>query len=192
MKRKLLIALSVVAGLGLSNPVAAAEYLIDSAGSHASINFRIIHLGFSWLTGRFDTFSGAFNFEEGNPGNSTITVKIDTASVNSNHGKRDNHLRSADFLDVASFPTATFVSTSASTTGERTGIVKGNLTLHGVTREIAIDVEYIGGGNDPWGNFRQGFAGTTSFALADFGIDYDLGPASRIVEMSLHVEGIRQ
>jgi len=192
MTRQFLIALSLVAGLALSAPAHAAEYLIDSAKAHASVNFRIKHLGFSWLTGRFDNFSGTFSFDETNPEASSISVEIDTASVNTNHAPRDNHIRSADFLDVEFFPTATFVSTSATVTGEGKGVVTGNLTLHGVTREIAIDVEYIGGGEDPWGNIRQGFAGTMSFAMPDFGIDYDLGPASRTVEMTLHVEGIRQ
>lgn len=192
MIRYLLIVSTVVVALGLPAPLRAAEYLIDSGSSHASINFRVKHLGFSWLTGRFDTFAGSFNFDEADPAASSISVTIDTASVNSNHAKRDNHLRSPDFLDVEFFPEATFQSTSASVTGDGKGVVKGDLTLHGETREIAIDVEYIGGGNDPWGGYRVGFAGTTSFALADFGIDYDLGPASRIVEMSLHVEGIRQ
>ena len=71
-------------------------------------------------------------------------------------------------------------------------MLRGNLTLHGVTREVAIDVEYIGGGRDPWGRYRQGFIGTTVVVLADFGIDYDFGPSARTVEMTLNIQGIRK
>ena len=88
----------------MSAPTAATEYVIDTKGGHASINFRVQHLGFSWLTGRFDTFSGAFRYDEKNPSASGISVTIDTTSVNSNHAERDKHLRGADFLDVAQLP----------------------------------------------------------------------------------------
>jgi len=183
---------TVLALMIFGSAVQAADYVVDTKGAHASINFRVKHLGYSWLTGRFDTFSGEFSFDPAKPEAAKISIEIDTASVNSNHAKRDKHLRSADFLDVDKFPKATFLSTSAQKTGDNKGVVKGNLTLHGVTKEIAIDVEYIGGGKDPWGGYREGFAGTVSFPMADFGIDYDLGPASRIVELDLHVEGKRK
>jgi polyisoprenoid-binding protein YceI len=105
---------------------------------------------------------------------------------------RDNHIRSADLLDVEFFPTATFESMGITVTGDGTRIIKGSLTLHGVTQEVTIYAGYIGGGKDPWGNVRRGFAGTMSFAMPDFGINCDLGPASRTVEMKLHIEGISQ
>lgn len=122
----------------LAGTANAADYIIDTKGAHASINFRVKHLGFSWLTGRFDTFSGTFSFDPKNPAASKISLEIDTASVNSNHAKRDKHIRNADFLEVDKYPKATFVSTSMKVTGERTGIVKGNLTLRGITKEITI------------------------------------------------------
>ena len=93
--------------LALSAPVSAADYEIDSKGAHASINFRIKHLGFSWLSGRFDTFTGTFTYDDKAPAASAVKVEIDTASVNSNQAERDKHLRSPDFLDVAKFPKAT-------------------------------------------------------------------------------------
>jgi len=192
MKNRMLATAALVSALAVGTSALADDYIIDSQGAHASINFKIKHLGYSWLTGRFDTFGGQFNFDPSNPAGSKIVVDIDTASVNSNHAERDKHLRSADFLNVDEFPDAKFESTSIEVTGDDTGVIKGDLTLHGVTRPIAIDAEYIGGGDDPWGGFRQGFAGTTELKLADFGIDYDLGPASRTVELELHVEGIRQ
>ncbi|MHC8509905.1 MAG: YceI family protein [Rhodospirillales bacterium] len=173
-------------------PAAAADYVIDFEGAHASINFRVQHLGYSWLTGRFDKFSGAFSFDAAKPEAASIAVDIDTASVSSNHARRDNHLRSPDFLDVKKYPKASFKSTSVKVTGAKTGQMTGDLTLHGVTKPIVIDVEFIGEGSDPWGGHRAGFSGKTSFTMADFGIDYDLGPASRTVEMDLHVEGVRR
>ena len=170
----------------------AANYAIDDKGAHASINFRVKHLGYSWLTGRFDKFNGTFTYDEAKPETSKVSVTIDTASVNSNHGKRDKHLRSGDFLDVAMFPTATFTSKSVTPAGDGKLTIVGDLTLHGETKEVTIDAEKIGGGKDPWGGYRTGFSGTTKLKLTDFGIDFDLGPASTHVELELHVEGVRQ
>ncbi|MFV0367044.1 MAG: YceI family protein [Hyphomicrobiaceae bacterium] len=173
-------------------PVSAADYLIDEKGAHASINFRVKHLGFSWLTGRFDKFSGTFSYDEAKPEASKIRVEIDVASLNSNHAERDKHLRANDFLDVANHPTAVFESTSVTPDGNGKAKIAGKLTLRGVTKDIVIDAEHIGGGNDPWGGFRNGFAGKVSLPLKDYGIPYDLGPASQEVELDLNVEGIRQ
>ncbi|MEX0386525.1 YceI family protein [Spiribacter sp. 221] len=170
----------------------AADYVIDTDGAHASIQFRISHLGYSWLKGRFNDFSGEFQYDAANPGDSEIAVNIDTASIDSNHAERDKHLRSADFLDVQQYPEASFVSTDYIPNGDGTATLEGELTLHGVTRPISIDVEKIGEGEDPWGGYRVGFSGETEFALADYGIDYNLGPASETVYLELEVEGIQQ
>jgi polyisoprenoid-binding protein YceI len=176
----------------LAKPVEAAEYDIDIKGAHASINFRIPHLGFSWLVGRFDTFKGTFSYDAANPGAAKIAVEIDTASINSNHAERDKHLRGADFLDVAQYPKATFVSTSVTADGAGKAKITGDFTLRGVTKPLTIDAVVVGGGADPWGGYRQGFAGKTTLKLADFGILKELGPASKEVELDLHVEGVRK
>jgi polyisoprenoid-binding protein YceI len=176
----------------MSAPTAATEYVIDTKGGHASINFRVQHLGFSWLTGRFDTFSGAFRYDEKNPSASGISVTIETASVNSNHAERDKHLRGADFLDVARFPQATFVSKSVTEDGNGKAVIAGDFTLRGITKPVAITASYIGGGADPWGGFRHGFTGKTDLALSDFGIVRELGPAAKTVELEFHVEGVRK
>jgi len=175
-----------------SLPATAADYVIDTKNAHASITFRIKHLGFSWLTGRFNKFSGNFTFDEKNPDASKVKVEIDTASVDTNHAERDKHLRAADLLATDEFPTATFESTSVKAEGSDKAKITGNLTLHGVTKEITIDAERIGGGKDPWGGYRDGFVGTTELTLADFGIKRDLGPAAKTVELELNIEGIRQ
>ncbi len=177
---------------GFAAPTLAADYVIDTKGAHASINFEVNHLGYSFVSGRFDKFTGTFSFDDKAPQNAKVAVEIDTASVNSNHAERDKHIRSGDFLDVTKFPKASFVSKGVEVTGDKTANIKGDLTLHGVTKEVVVAANYIGGGKDPWGGFRQGFVGSTEFAMKDFGIKMDLGPASRNVKLTLHVEGIRQ
>ncbi|MCP5416000.1 MAG: YceI family protein [Chromatiaceae bacterium] len=175
-----------------ANPATAEEYQIDTKGAHASIKFKISHLGYSWLYGSFNTFKGGFSYDENNPSAASASVEIDTASVDSNHAERDKHLRSGDFLDVDKFPTASFVSTSFENQEGGNGILNGDLTLHGVTRPISIAVTHIGAGKDPWGGYRRGFSGSTKLLLTDFGITKNLGPASAQVELILDVEGIRQ
>ena len=189
---KTLLSLTAALLISLSGNLHATEYKIDTAGAHAFIQFKIKHLGYSWLHGRFDDFEGRFSYDPKKPEDSDVTVVIDTASVNSNHAERDKHLRDKDFLNVDKYPKAKFVSTSFTPKGDGKAELKGKLTLHGVTRDITIDVSEIGGGKDPWGGYRQGFTGTTEFALKDFGIDFDLGPASRTVQMTLDIEGIAQ
>jgi polyisoprenoid-binding protein YceI len=186
----LLLAVLVAAGTAVA-PAQAADYVIDTAKSHASINFRIKHLGYSWLTGRFNDFGGTFAYDEAHPEASKIKVEVKTDSIDSNHAERDKHLRSKEFLDTAAYPTATFESTGVKVNGDKATIT-GNFTLHGVTKPIEIAAERIGGGADPWGGFRQGFSGTTRIPLKDFGINFDLGPASQEVELTLNIEGVRK
>lgn len=192
MKKNALIAVLFAALLGLpALPALAAEaFRIDP--EHSFIHFRVSHLGIAWVQGRFNRFEGEFAFDEQNPANSNTTVTIDTSSVDTNHAERDRHLRSGDFLDARRFPSATFVGTGYAPEGEDRAVLSGELTLHGVTRPITIEVEHVGAGPDPWGGYRRGFQGRTRFTLADFGIDYDLGPAAREVELMLSIEGIRR
>ncbi|MCW8910780.1 MAG: YceI family protein [Gammaproteobacteria bacterium] len=190
MKKLIIAGLLIVSSA--ASTVMAENYIIDTKGAHAFIQFKIKHLGYSWLYGRFNTFEGQFSYDEKNPGSASVSVNIDTTSIDSNHAERDKHLRGKDFLDVKQFPEASFVSTSFEEKADGKIVIKGNFTLHGVSKAITIDAEHIGHGNDPWGGYRRGFAGTTSFALKDFNINYNLGPASQQVEILLSVEGIRQ
>ncbi len=174
-------------------PIAnAADYVIDNKGAHASINFKIKHLGYSWLTGRFDKFSGKFSYDPANVSASKIEVNVDTSSLNSNHAERDKHLKNDDFLDVSAFANAKFVSTSVTEKANGELAVAGILTLHGVSKNIIIDAQSVGEGKDPWGGYRAGFSGTTTIALTDFAIKRNLGPASTHVQLDLHIEGIKQ
>lgn len=175
-----------------SSPVMADEYVIDKKGMHASIQFRIMHLGYSWLWGRFNDFDGEFTYDKNNISASKINVTINTSSVDTNHAKRDEHLRSDEFLDVEQFPQSSFVSTSFAMNENGSGELKGDFTLRGVTRPITIYMTYLGEGNDPWGGYRAGFEGTTEIALVDYGILKDLGPASQKLDLFFSIEGIKK
>ncbi len=173
-------------------PAYAADYIIDTAKAHAFIDFRIQHLGFSWMTGRFNDFEGEFSYDENNPEASSINVKIDVASVDTNFAERDKHLR-GKFLNTDEFPEATFKSTSFETTQDGSLVVTGDFTLHGVTKTLTFPVEKVGQGEDPWGGYRAGFVGETSFVISDYGIDVSmLGPSSQQVYLTLSIEGIRK
>ena len=170
----------------------AADYAIDKQGQHAFVNFKISHLGYSWIYGRFNDFDGTFSWDAAKPEASSVNVTLNTASVDTNHAERDKHIRSADFLNVEEHGTATFASTAIEMTGEDTAKVTGDLTLNGVTKPVVLDARFIGEGDDPWGGYRAGFDATTTLKLADFGITYNLGPASETVDLIITVEGIRQ
>ncbi|PHS19244.1 MAG: hypothetical protein COA86_06200 [Kangiella sp.] len=189
--KKTLLAITLLAS-SLSAIANAADYVVDYKGAHASINFKVQHLGYSWLTGRFDKFDGKFSYDPKNVSATNIEINIDTTSVNSNHAERDKHLKGGDFLEISKFATAKFVSSSVTDKGDNQLVVKGELTLHGISKEITINAHKIGEGKDPWGGYRVGFSGTSEITMKDFGIKMDLGPASAKVMFDLHIEGVRQ
>lgn len=167
----------------------AAEYELDPA--HSFIQFKTQHLGYSWLIGRFNDIKGTLSYDASDPSTSAIEVTIDTASIDSNHAKRDKHLRSEDFLNVEKFPLATFKSTAFEGDADG-GKLTGELELHGTTVPITLEVTKIGEGDDPWGGYRAGFEGTARLTRADFGMDYELGPGAAAVDLDLYIEGIRK
>jgi len=194
--KKVLLASAVAlafAGASVQADNHSGTYAFDKKGAHQFITFKISHLGYSWLYGRFNDFDGQFVYDAQNPENSSVSVAIDTASVDSNHGERDKHLRGEDFLYVSEFPEATFKSKRIEL-GDEAGEadIIGDLTLRGVTREVTLDAELLGHGEDPWGGYRMGFEAETELRLEDFGIPMDLGPASETVEIEISVEGVRQ
>jgi len=186
------LALTLAAAPVHADEMKSGTYKFDREGQHQFIQFRIGHLGFSYLYGRFNDFDGEFVFDAENPENSSVTVTVQTRSVDSNHSERDRHLRDEDFLYVDEYPEATFQSTSVAMHDDDHAIVTGDLTLRGVTREVDLDMKMVGYGEDPWGNYRMGFEGTTVLTLDDFGVPEDLGPSAQDVKMILSVEGIRQ
>ncbi len=186
---------ALIITLTFAQPAQAAEdYDIDIKGQHAFIQFKVKHLGYSWLIGNFNTFNGSFHYDEASPANNSVNIDIDVASLDSNHAERDKHLRSADFFDVATHPKASFVSTGYADQGDGKGVLKGSLTLRGVTKEVSINVNQIGAGKDPWGGYRRGFEGRTILHLSDYNMLKAgmLGPVAENVEMYFSFEGVRK
>ena len=195
MKKQLLTAVTASAialGSLFSISAQAEDYKIDTEGAHAFVQFKIQHLGYSWLLGRFNTFEGGFSYDKAAPEKSSIEIVIETASLDSNHAERDKHLKGSDFLDVNKYPKAVFKSTGFEVKDDTNAVVTGIFMLHGVKKTISFPVQKIGEGKDPWGGYRAGFEGKTTLKLADYGITYNLGPASANVEIHLYVEGIRK
>ena len=170
-------------------PLFAADYKIDPG--HSFIAFRIQHLATSWMYGTFNDVSGSFTWDADNPEASSITVNIDPASVDTNHAERDKHIRSADMLDTGKHSEASFVSTGYSGDAD-SGVLKGTLTVKGMSKPIELNVTRIGEGKDPWGGYRAGFHATYVLTRTDVGDNYNLGPASADMELQLSIEGIRQ
>ncbi|WP_346833077.1 YceI family protein [Pseudomonas abietaniphila] len=196
MLKKTLAALALGTALLSAGQAMAADYTIDKEGQHAFIDFTISHLGYSFIHGTFKDWSGTFSFDAAKPEDSKISIDIKTASVDTNHAERNKHISSKDFLDVATYPDAKFVSTSVKSTGKNadgkdTADVTGDLTLHGVTKPVVIKAVFNGEGKDPWGGYRAGFNGTTTIKRSDFGKMMDLGPQSDTVTFDISFEGVK-
>ena len=187
--RFLAILIALTIGFTGAAPVLAADYNIDPA--HSFIQFRIQHLGYSMLLGRFNTLSGNFSFDPAKPADLSISVDVDATSVDTNHAERDKHIRSADFLDVEKFPAASFKSTGY-TGSARSGVLSGDLTIHGVTKPVAIELDVIAEGADPWGGYRSGAMGKVRIKRSDYGVAYDLGPTGDWMDLELFVEGTKK
>jgi len=171
MKRSIVVLLICLA-MGTPLIAAAAAYQLDA--DHSSIQFKIRHLTVSNVTGTFNRVKGSASIEGEDPSTLKAEVTIEAASIDTGHEKRDEHLRTPDFLDVAKYPVITFVSKRI-VKGEP-GKLKliGDLTLHGVTREITVDLEGPTAEiKDPWGTFRRGATGTVKIDRRDFGITWN-------------------
>lgn len=193
MKTPVLI---LAAALAVASPALAAEdYVIDA--SHADVSFQVRHL-VSQVTGRFNAFEGSIRVDRDNPQASSVQFTIQTESIDTSNEKRDEHLRSADFFDVASHPTITFRSTSMKALGEGRYEVTGDFTMHGVTKNITLPVEVLGEMKDPWGNQRIGFQISVTINRKDYGISYnkvlDQGGLmlGEDVKVSINLEAVQQ
>jgi polyisoprenoid-binding protein YceI len=184
MKIKSILSSLIVVGVLFTTQATATDYKIDTA--HTFVTFKVSHLGYSFTHGRFNDFEGNFSHDSSNPSASKVNVTIDAKSVDTNHADRDKDLRSDNFLDVRKHPTITFEST-AYMAGSDSDTLKGNLTIFGITKAVAIKVKHIGEGKDPWGGYRSGFRGNVTLNSAEFGMPDWLGD----LEIELNVEGIR-
>jgi polyisoprenoid-binding protein YceI len=141
--------------------------------SHSQVGFHVRHLMISKVHGRFTAWNGTLEIDEADLTRSKVAVEIDAASVESKDPKRDEHLRSADFLDVEKFPTLTFASTKVEVVDDENLKVTGDLTIHGVTRSVVLEVERSGVVKDPWGGTRTGFSAKTSISRKDYGLTWN-------------------
>jgi polyisoprenoid-binding protein YceI len=141
----------------------------DIDTGHSAIHFWVRHMVISKVHGRFAKWSGAIQLDEQDPSRSSVEVRIDTASIDTQVADRDAHLRSADFLDVARYAQMTFRSTRIEKVGQAYRVT-GDLDLHGVVREVTLEAEFAGTGKDPWGNERAGFSAKASLDRREFGL----------------------
>ena len=141
--------------------------------SHSSIRFAVDHMVISEVEGKFTSFEGTVESSNEDFSDAKINFKINVNSVDTDNEKRDGHLKNEDFFDVVKYPEMTFVSTSIEKVKEGKYDLTGNLTLHGVTKEITLKMSYGGTVKDPWGNTRAGLKITGSLNRTDFGLKYN-------------------
>lgn len=186
----LLLTLLGLSGLPLAGH-AADHYQFDK--THTQILFFVDHLGFSKSQGEFHDYDGGFSFDPADWSKSSLEVVIRTHSIDMDDYRWDKHLRDADFFNVAEFPTMTFRSTEVERTGDKTGLVHGELTLLGTTKPLALELTFNKAGIHPKSKkFIAGFSARATVKRSEFGMTYGLPMVGDDVEVRLEVEGIRQ
>jgi len=187
-----LSALVVAIALFLTLPAAAQDtWQLDPA--HCSAQFSVRHLGISTVRGAFTKVSGAVQYDAVAPGKSSLQAMIEATSVDTRVEMRDNDLRSPNFLDVQKYPTITFQSKKVEAAGAGKLKVTGDLTVHGVTKEVALDVDGpTPAMKDPWGNLRMGASATTKINRMDFGVSGRPGVVGDDITITLDIEMTRQ
>lgn len=162
------LAFQAVAVPASATPVsAAAPWKVDSG--HSSVVFRIKHV-VAPFWGRFDKVSGTVQWDAAKPETASVELTVDVGSVNTNDGKRDDHLRGPDFFSAKEFPTMTFKSTKVTKKGDGKLEATGDLTLHGVTKSITVPIEVTGEGESPFKDTRAGFEATFEIKRGDYGV----------------------
>ena len=186
--------IATVLGLLLLSAQASAEvenYKIDPA--HSFANWSVRHV-VAKASGTFTDITGTVEIDRANLANSRVNARINVLSVNSGLAKRDDHIKKEDYLDAYKFGEMTFVSTKVVPTGKDEGLLTGNLTLHGVTKEITMPFKVLGFGTDPWGGYRSGFEAKTGLMASDYGFKWSLKPNAPVgddIEITLLIEGVR-
>lgn len=164
---------------------------------HSAIHFWVRHMVISKVHGRFARWSGALQLDLADLGRSSVEVRIDAASIDTQVADRDAHLRSPDFLDVAKHPEIAFRSTRVEKAGAGWRVT-GDLSLHGVVRQVTLDAEFAGTGKDPWGNERAGFSAKGSLDRKDFGLAWNAALETggvlvgEKVEIAIELEAVKQ
>jgi polyisoprenoid-binding protein YceI len=171
-------------------------WMIDPA--HSRVEFTARHMMISNVRGTFENATGVVGFNEQDPTRSTLSVTIDAASINTRNADRDAHLRSADFLNVEQYPHLTYAGRRFEALDGTHGRIVGDLTIRGVTREVALDVEYTGTQRSPWGMEAAGFNARTQINRRDFGLTWNVALetggvlVSDTIKIEIEVELIKQ
>ncbi|MEK7485339.1 MAG: YceI family protein [Planctomycetota bacterium] len=174
-----------------THPSLAASETFNIDPVHSSILFRVKHLNVSYFFGRFNEMAGVFTFDSENPTASLLRLEVNTESIDTNNKNRDNHLKGPDFFSAKQFPTMTFKSTTVEKTDTLNQYkVTGELTLHGVSKEVTVDIEHTGSGkaNEKFG-YRSGFLSTFTIKRSDFGMNYMEGLLGEEIQITVSLEG---
>jgi polyisoprenoid-binding protein YceI len=147
------------------------DYDLDPA--HSRLGFAAKHAMVTTVRGQFHTFSSEIHLDAENLANTTARIEIEAASLDTGNADRDTHVRNSDFLDVETYPTITFVSTSAEQTDDDEFVLHGDLTVKDVTKPLSISFEKTGEAKDPWGNYRVGFEGKAKINRKDYGVNFN-------------------
>ncbi|MCB5189439.1 YceI family protein [Methylobacillus arboreus] len=194
MKRSI-TKLGIVAGLfAASSAVFAAPETYSIDNTHSFANFAIRHV-VSKTSGTFSDVTGTLVLDKDDLAKSTVDAKINVLSVNTSHPKRDEHIKTEDFLNAGKFGEILFVSTKVEPTSASQGNVTGKLTIHGVTKEVTFPFAVLGFGKDPKGNLRTGIEAKTIIKASDFGYTWAAKPGAPVgddIEVTLLIEGIKK
>lgn len=171
------------------NALMAASYTADP--SHTYVSFAINHLGFSTMRGKFDKQSGSLEYDPSTK-SASVKIEIDAASIDTGHDKRDEHLKSPDFLNAVENPTITFESTATKWNGDKLASVTGNLTILGVSKPVTLQVTSINCGEHPFSKKDVcGFDATGSIKRSDFGVNYGLPGIGEVLDLNIELEATK-
>ncbi|MDP2231091.1 YceI family protein [Methylotenera sp.] len=183
-----LITSVLLSSLAMAAPEA---YKIDNA--HSFANWTIRHVA-SKTSGTFSDVTGKVLIDQDNLANSSVEAKINVLSINTSHAKRDEHIKKEDYLDAVKFGEMTFVSTKVTAKNSTEGVLTGNFTMHGVTKEISFPFKLLGFGTDPWGGYRTGIEAHTMIKASDYGFGWATkagAPVGDDIEVTLLIEGVK-
>jgi polyisoprenoid-binding protein YceI len=171
------------------------QWNIDA--SHSNVGFSVRHMVFAKVNGRFKTWTGTLDLDEGDFTKSKVDISVDVNSIDTHDEKRDGHLKSPDFFDAAGHPSMTFKGKKIEKKGGEEYKLTGDLTIRGATKEVTLDVEYGGRGKDPWGGERVGFHAKGSVNRTDFGLKWNQALETggvlvgEKVEISIDLEAVK-
>jgi polyisoprenoid-binding protein YceI len=191
MKKFLALTLATL----LSSTCWAADYQIDP--THSSVTFKVKHLAISSVPGRFGELSGTFSFDPAKIEASRAQATLSVSSINTMDAKRDDHLKGPDFFDASKYPSITFKTNKVDKVGDAAFKAHGDLTIHGVTKPVTLDVTYGGSAKDPWGKERAAFEARTVINRKDFGLTWNktIETGGLVVgddvHITLEIEGVK-